>query len=239
MTTTILEPQYTTRAEAAPVVKRALRNYGQAKRTTLQVMADLRTLQDRGAHILYGEQNFATWVEQTFDGLNASNVKQLTRSGGVLLELDKRKLIDIYGVKAKPAPVGVRGLRALSVVANTYGDDKMAEVFVTALGMVEDRDVSERTVQAAMQLLMPAAATDLEVPEALEVGEGGESEEELTEPIDDGLPAATKERVQHIQDLSWDLPETAGELALEAVALEKELRGEELTEDERWLGSGR
>jgi hypothetical protein len=231
----VLDPVYTTRAEAAPVVNRALRNFRTAKRTTLQVMADLRTLQDREAHILYGERNFATWAEDTFDGLQASNVKQLTRAGGVALELQRRKLIDI----SKGAPIGSTGLRELSVVANTYGDDKMAEVYATALGMVEGRDISDRTVQAAMQLLMPPAATDLDIPEAA-IAEN-EDEDELTAAADDeaDVSEATAERIDRIRDLTWDLPETADELAGEVASLQRELNGETLDDDGKWLASGR
>lgn len=234
----ILPPTYKSRSEAAPVLNRALKNFRTAKWTTLQVMADLRTLQDRGAHILYGEPNFAIWVSETFDGLQASNVRQLTRAGGVALELQSRRLIDIS--KIDGAPVGTTGLRELSVIANTFGEDKMAEVFVTAIGIAGDRDVSDKTVKAAMRLLMPPAATDLEIPEALDIDPDGETEDDLSEEDEnDEMPKSMRERIDLIRDLTWDLPDTADALEQAVAAFQRELKGQPLEGDEKWLESGR
>lgn len=229
----VLDPQYTSRDEVEPTLTRALRNFHTAKRTTLQVMVDLSTMQDRGAHIVFGATNFATWVEETFDGLGASNVKQLTRAGAVAIELQRRGLIDVDA----GAPVGTRALRELSVVSNTFGDDKMAEVYVTARGMVTGKDVSERTVKAALQLLMPPAPTDLSIPEALDAGPDGEDEDDLREE-EDGLTGAMQERLDRIRDLTYDLPDAWTEVNNEVQALGREIRGETV-EDEEWLGKGR
>jgi hypothetical protein len=231
----ILDPRYRTRAEAAPVVNRAVKHYRGMTQNAIRVMADLRTLQDRGVHLLYGENNFATWAVQTFDGMGASNVKQLTRAGGVALTLAKYKRLNLD----KPEGVGVTGLRELSIVANAFGDEKMIEVFDTAAGMGE-QDVSDKTVKAAMQLLMPPAAADLEIPEA--VIDHEETEDDLTG--DDGYdedkyPPAIRERISRIQDLSWDLPESADEIALESAGLVKELAEGRPPDDSEWLNKGR
>jgi hypothetical protein len=112
----ILPEQYSSRSEARPVIQQALTHYREAKRATIQVMADLRRLQDRGVHLLYGERNFSTWAEQTFEGMSAGNVKQLTRAGGVALALEENGRLDLR----KPSGIGTTGLRELSVISNEY-----------------------------------------------------------------------------------------------------------------------
>ena len=231
----ILEQAYTSRAEARADVNRAVRHYREAKRATIQVMADLRKLQDGGVHLVYGYKNFAAWAEDTFDGLYGSSVKQLTRCGAVAIDLEKAGRLDLD----KPTGVGTTGLRELSVISNEYGVEKMVEVFDTAKGMLEDeRDVSETTVKAAMRLLMPPAPADLDIPEALEAGGDGEDEEDLAGE-QDGLSEAMRERIERVRDLSWDLPQSSQELLYEMKMLEREKNGEPVPEDEEWLSKGR
>lgn len=230
----VLDPAFTTRTEAAPLVKQAQRHFQEARRATIQVMADLRQLQDRGVHLLYGEPNFSTWAENTFEGLSAGSVKQLIRAGGVALTLDKYGRIDLK----RPQGIGTTGLRSLSVIANDFGNAKMLEVFDTAKGMVEDgKEISDTTIKAAMSLLMPPAPVDLEVPPALS---DGEEETEAEEPV---VRSELEERISHIQDLLWDVGDGDTNAYTEAMdemaRLGRVLKGEATPEDEAWLSSGR
>jgi hypothetical protein len=189
-------------------------------------MADLRKLQDGQVHVLYGYKNFAKWAEDTFEGLSAGNVRQLCRAGAVVLELQERGLIDVD----RPEGVGTTGLRELSVVASTYGQDKMVEIFTTAKGMAGDKEVSATNVEAALRLLMPPAAETL--PEA----------EDLTqyEPEDDDDPdteysAKIQELMDRIRDLSWELPGSADEMKDALEQLDKEQAGETIADDQTWI----
>jgi hypothetical protein len=228
----LLDAGITSRSEARRHIDAALRHYRTAKRATIQVMADLRRLQDGGVHLLYGEQNFSIWAEHTFDGLAAANVRQLTRAGGVALELERRNLIDLD----KPEGyVGTTGLRELSVVANDFGDDKMAEVFITARESVEDgKEVSGTAVKAALSLLMPPANPELVTPPALR-----DDDDEDDGYEEEKLPAKIRELVSHIQDLAWDLPGSADELAEANKQLQAELANESTASDETWIASKR
>src|SRR5271167_962309 len=148
----ILDRAYTNKKEARTGIQQAVRHFREARRATIQVMADLRILQGKDVHVLYGYKNFSLWAEATFEGLAAGNVRQLTRAGAIALELDARGLIDLKD----PKGIGTTGLRELSTVANEFGDDKMVEVFKTARDILEPgKEVSSTTVQAVMRLLMP------------------------------------------------------------------------------------
>lgn len=234
----VLSEQYSSRSAALPVVRQAQKHYREAKRATIQVMADLRRLQDGGVHLLYGEKNFATWAEATFEGLSAGNVKQLTRAGEVALELQRHKRLDL----SNPKGVGTTGLRELSVIANEYGVEKMIEVFDTAKGMLDDgREVSSTTVKAAMHLLMPPPEPRVDVPDAL-ADEDDDDESDDDSPV---IHTELQERISHIQDLLWDVAETneGQEAYTEAMEemqrLGRVLRGEATPEDDEWLSSGR
>lgn len=230
----IIPEQYSSRSAALPVVRQAQKHYREAKRATIQVMADLRRLQDGGVHLLYGEKNFATWAEDTFEGLSAGNVKQLTRAGEVALELERHKRLDL----SNPKGVGTTGLRELSVIANEYGIDKMVEVFDTAKGMLDEgREVSSTTVKAAMHLLMPPAEPRVEVPEALK------DEDEGGDEYNPALRTELQERINHLQDLLWDIgdgDESAYAEAMDAMTrLGRLLKDESTADDEAWLSSRR
>lgn len=231
----VLDPAFTSRTEAAPLLKQAQRHFQEARRATIQVMADLRQLQDRGVHLLYGEPNFSNWAAETFEGLSAGSVKQLIRAGGVALVLDKYGRIDLK----RPQGIGTTGLRSLSVIANDYGNAKMLEVFDTAKGMVEDgKEISDTTIKAAMQLLMPAPAIELEIPESLP--EDPDQDDSESEEV---VRSELEERISHIQDLLWDVgdgDENAYAEAMEEMQrLGRVIRGEATPEDEAWLASGR
>lgn len=222
------------KSDARKLIQQALAHYRTAKRATIQVMADLRRLQNGEVHLKYGEPNFSLWAERTFDGLAAGNVRQLTRAGAVALELEARGLIDLN----KPeGSVGTTGLRELSVVANDFGDDKMAEVFVTARESVEDgKEVSASAVKAALHLLMPPAKEIIATPPALK---DDDEEDEDDGYEEEKLPQKVRELISHIQDLSWDLPESADELEHATAQLKAELAGTDTSNDDTWIASKR
>lgn len=228
----VLDAAIQSKAEARKMIQQAVQHFRTARRATIQVMADLRRLQDGGVHLLYGERNFAKWAEDTFEGLAAGNVKQLTRAGAVALELDRRKLIDLN----KPEGIGTTALRELSVIANDYGDDKMIEVYKTAREMLDPaREVSGSTIKAAMQLLMPPAQEEAlaeAVPELTDI-------EDEDDEDDDKTPPKVRELIDRIQDLAWDLPESASELKETTEQLEAELKGIDTAKDDSWLASKR
>lgn len=226
----ILGPAIESKSVARPLIQNAIEHYRTARRATIQVMADLRRLQDGQVHTLYGYTNFAKWAEDTFDGLAVGNVRQLCRAGSIALELDKRRLIDLRD----PKGVGTTGLRALSVAAGTYGNDKMAEVFTTAKGMVEPGEsISGVTVEAAMRLLMPPAQVDqavLDEQSQTEAEYEHDNEEYETEYSD-----KVRELMNRVRDLSWELPESANELIEATNQLKAQLFNESADADQTWI----
>jgi hypothetical protein len=220
----ILGPPVQSRSEALPLIRQTVKHFRDARRATIQVMADLRRLQDGQVHLLYGEKDFAKWAEKTFDGLAAGNVRQLSRCGAVALELDRRGLLDLR----RPEGVGTTSLRELSVIGKEHGTEKMIEVFITARDMLEPGvEVSGTAVKAAMQLLMPPAREDL--PQAFDI-----TEEDLQEDERFDSPRIA-ELVERIRDLAWDLPATCDELAEANEQLKRELQGQSSESDQRWI----
>ena len=220
----ILGPPLGSREQAEPLIRDAIIHFREAKRATIQVMADLRRLQDGQVHVLYGYANFSKWAEDNFQGLAAGNVRQLCRAGAIALELDRRGLIDLRD----PKGVGTTGLRELSTVAGTYGDDKMAEVFVTAKGMIDaNAEVSGTTVESAMRILMPPAEpVDVPVVDYTDAQE---------------LEGDEDEQLDRIRDLSWEIPddEPMSELIQTILQLKRELKGKVSDADQDWLDSSR
>ena len=229
----ILGPALRSKQEARPLIKQAAQHFKTARRATIQVMADLRRLQDGQVHTLYGYKNFGQWAADTFPGLAVGNVRQLCRAGAVALELDRRGLIDLND----PQGVGTTGLRELSTISGTYGDDKMAEIFKTAKDMIEPGEwVSGNNVEAALRLLMPPAEP---------VNPKDESEREQLERIadeyqEDERPqteAQTKEQelIDHIRDLSFDLPDSLAEISHAVEQLANERSAQEPSKDQTWI----
>lgn len=225
----ILPVAFRNKTESDPFVKQALGHYTEARKATIQVMADLRLLQDRDVHMLYGYTNFGRWAEDTFQGLAVGAVRQLCRAGAVALELDRRGLIDLKN----PKGVGTTGLRELSVISKQHGDDRMAEVYVLAHGMLRGKDeVTNITVQAAMRTLLPPKVEP-------EMNLDGPTEDDLKAEYEDE-PATEKaskelELIEHIRDLTYDLPESLQELreAVEGLALERAQAS--VNKDQTWI----
>lgn len=228
----ILGPAIQSRSEAQPLIRSAISHFKTAKRATIQTMADLRRLQDGQVHTLYGYKNFAKWAEDTFEGLSVGNVRQLCRAGAVVLELEKRGLVNTE----KPEGIGTTGLRELSVVASTYGQDKMVEVFATAKDMAGDREVSGTNVEAALRLLMPPAADDIPVEQPVHEDDDEEDDEPQTE-----YSAKCQELIDRVRDLAYDLPNQGaiGEMDQALKQLAKEISAADVSEDQTWIDGAR
>jgi hypothetical protein len=230
----ILPPVIRDQGEADRLIKIAVEHFRAARKATIQTMADLRRLQDADVHVLYGYKNFAKWAEDRFEGLAANNVRQLCRAGAVALELDRRKLIDLEN----PKGVGTTALRELATISGSFGNNKMAEVFVTARGMLQGKtEVSNVTVEAAMKLLMPPAEpvdylNDQET--SLEQPFPDEPEDPETE-----YSAKVAELIDHIRDLSYDLPESLAELNETSEQLANQLSAEKSDKDQTWIEGSR
>ena len=230
----ILGPAILSRAEARPLITEAVKHFRTARRATIQVMADLRKLQDGQVHILHGEKNFSTWAASTFPGLAPGNVRQLCRAGGIALELERRGLIDLND----PQGIGTTGLRELSVAASTYGNDKMAEIFKTARDMIEPGAwVSGTNVEAAMRLLMPPAAVQDAFTE--HGSDPGPGPEELEDEPQTEASAKEQEIIEHIRDLSYDLPESLSEISHAVEQLVNERAASSVNKDQQWIEGSR
>ena len=121
-------------------------------------------------------------------------------------------------------------------MAGTYGDDKMAEVFVTAKGMIDaNAEVSGTTVESAMRILMPPAEpVDVPVVDYTDAQELEGDEDEQYSP-------KVNELLDRIRDLSWEIPddEPMSELIQTILQLKRELKGKVSDADQDWLDSSR
>jgi hypothetical protein len=160
------------KSEARPLLNTARRHYRTASRSLVQFCADLRRLQDGGAHVLYGFDNFGRFAEIEFDGLSAASAKQLSRQGHAALELAAAGRISLDGL-GRDLP-GTTGLRALASVLNQHGPEVMLNVYDAAAAARPGRPVVADAVHDAMRALVRPAAPAIEPPE-----DWGEDEPEL------------------------------------------------------------
>lgn len=158
------------KGEALGLERQARRHYKTATRNLMQLCADLRRLQDGGAHFVRGFKSFGAYIEHTFDGLSAANAKQLSRQGHVLLVLEAHDRISLAG-HGTNLP-GTTGLRALSGVLGTHGEEVMLEVYDRAAQLRPDRKLVGETVAKVLKDMMaalvehnPDSAVDVEVLE--------------------------------------------------------------------------
>lgn len=208
----IVEPLFQKPSEARPFVNQAIKHFKEAKRATIQVMADLCLLHDRGAHVVYGEPRFAVWAANTFDGLGVSNVENLIHAGRVVQELDRAGRIDL----STPEGVGTTALRALSPVLTKHGADKMLEVFDTAKEKLEPgRDMSGSRVLGAQELLGLRPVVVLDIPLALPEDTEDDEPTKPPSPLDEDDPERLVlpeiyEFIAKINDDLWELGHLAG-----------------------------
>jgi hypothetical protein len=160
------------RSEARPLLNQARRHYTTATRSLIQFAADLRRLQDGGAHLLYGFDNFGTFAEHEFEGLSSASARQLTRQGHAALELEAAGRISLEG-RGRDLP-GTTGLRALASVLNQHDTATMLAVYDRAAAERPGRPVVAQSVHDAMRALVRPEPPAIEPP-----GDWGEDEPEL------------------------------------------------------------
>jgi hypothetical protein len=181
----------------------ARRHWRAASRNALVFAAELRRLQDGGAHLVRGYDNFAVYAEQTFDGLTAAAAKQISRQGGVLLTLERHGRIDL---EHRSLPVASTALRALSVVHNSFGESAMLAVYDRALELRPGRAIVEQTVKGAMRELgarttpPPAIAAAPDVDAVADTEEDLELDGELSEEVSQLVDRLDVLR-RHVDDL--------------------------------------
>ncbi len=174
----ILAPSLS-RGDARDLERQAKRHYRATERNLMQFCADLRRLQDGGAHFVRGFDSFGAYVQRTFD-LSPASAKQLSRQGQALLVLEAGERINLAGAGGNQP--GTTGLRALASVLNQHGEQIMLAVYDQAAALRPGRKVVAETVNTAMRGLLAAAG-----PKALDSPAAGKAEEDSfpTEPDDE------------------------------------------------------
>jgi hypothetical protein len=174
------------KGETLGLERQARRHYKTANRNLMQLCADLRRLQDGGAHFVRGFKSFGAYIEHTFDGLSAANAKQLSRQGHVLLVLEAHNRISLAG-HGTNLP-GTTGLRALSGVLGTHGDSVMMEVYDRATQLRPDRKLVADTVANVLKDMMaalvehtPDSGPDVEVLEEDDPDDPDDEDEDSVE----------------------------------------------------------
>ena len=187
-----------TRGQARSLEGQAKRHWRTATRNAVQFAAELRRLQDGQAHLVRGYDNFGTYAQQTFDGLTAAAAKQLSRQGGVLLLLERRKRISLEG-NGENLP-GTTALRALSAVHGNFGERAMLRVYDRACQLRPGRAIVEETVRAAIrETIAPPEPPALAPPAAREPAAREPAVEDLDEDeMVDELPEEIHELLERI-----------------------------------------
>lgn len=195
----------------------------------MQFAVYLRELQDAQAHLMRGYSNFGTYCEATFEGLTAVSAQNLSRQGHTLMLLEEKGRIDLAKKDNLP---GTRGVRALTSILKKLGEEQMLAIYDQA--MASDRKVTDKTVQAATALLVRTQPLELDAPEDMTVDPDEDEEDE-----DEGIPIKQSELIDRIRDLSWDLPESMGELQEALAQLKAETEGKDNSPDQKWIESKR
>ncbi len=179
------------RGHARDLERQAKRHYRATERNLMQFCADLRRLQDGGAHFVRGFDSFGAYVEHTFEGLSATSAKQLSRQGQALLVLEAGERISLAGA-GENLP-GTTGLRALASVLNQHGEQIMLSVHDRAAALRPGRKIVGETVMTAMRGLVAT------------------SQPKQLDPSAEGQPAEHSFHDEHDDDED-DQPEEAHEL---------------------------
>lgn len=164
-------------SDAVATEHKASELYRAAERNYVRFAAELRRLQDGGAHLKRGYSSFGSYAEATFDGLNTNTARQLSRQGQVLLILEGESRIDL-DAEHNTLPRS-RGVRALAVVLGKSNPQIMLDVYDHAIA--SGRGITEDSVQASMLSLFP--------PKPLELGAGKEPEDLPEENEEDRIEA--------------------------------------------------
>lgn len=221
-----------TKKDTERVERKAISLYEQTQKTSVQFAAELHRLQEGAAHLTRGYSNFGEYAEHTFEGVSAVNAFAISRQGRVLVLLEANGRISLEG-KGTNLP-GTTGVRALAKVLKDLGEEAMLAIYDEAAK--SDRKVIEDTVLAACQKLI--------APKVAELGESSLEPEEEDEDEDEDepeakLPEKVQELIDHIRDLTFELPDSVTELLESTERLKGELGDEDATKDEAWVNSKR
>jgi hypothetical protein len=185
-------------------------------------------LQEGQAHLTRGYSNFGTYAEHAFEGLSSVNAFAISRQGRILVILENIGRISLAG-QGENLP-GTTGVRALAKILKDFGEEAMLAVYDRALET--GGKVIEETVVAATR--------ELVAPLVHELGEGSEEEPEEDEEYEESqVSEKQSELIDHIRDLSWELPESEPEMREALDRLKREQEGKSSPEDEEWLASRR
>jgi hypothetical protein len=153
------------KSDARAILNRGRRHYRNFTRNAIQFSADLRKLQDGGAHLLYGFQSFGAFAQHEFAGLSADSAKQLSRVGAAALALEAAGRISLDG-HGRSLP-GTTGLRALATVLHQHGAEAMLATYDRAIALQPDRPlVAESVKRATGELIAPEPTPLLDAPAA-------------------------------------------------------------------------
>lgn len=213
--------------ELDKVERKALTLYTGIQRNTVVFAAYIRKLFEHDAHRLRGYPNFGEYIETRFEGLSAVNAMNLNRQGNVVLILEREGRIDLNDPESYP---GTTGLRELSKAIKDFGEDTMLAIYDKAAQ--SGRRVTDKSVKAATALLIQPVVPELTAPALNEV-----DEDELEQ--EDHQPIKVQELIDRIRDLSYDLPESMGELEETTAQLRAELNDDSTEADSKWLSSSR
>jgi hypothetical protein len=187
------------RSEALTIERDAKKHLDGFASNGFALAADLRKLQDGGAHLLRGYPNFGEYIEEKFAGqISAENAKKLSLQGKVILALIEADRVTLAagGHKAAHKTLGVTGARALSAVQTKHGQAAMVSVYDTAAQIAKDKGtvITDEIVAAVLKPQLPEPKPEPEPrpePEA-----EYEEERELTD--------ADRVLLQIIQNLDED-----------------------------------
>lgn len=229
-TAEILAPQLSSK-QVSSIERDARKLWNSLEKTSIIFAMELRRLQDGGAHLTRGYPNFGEYVEVTFPGIRAVNAQMISRQGHVLLILEERgKINPSMSVDELP---GTTGVRALAKVIKTFDENAMVQVYDKAASY--GRKMTDETVAAALRELFPPAPSELGA---------GEDEAESVDPDDDKegeeqFSPKVSELIDHIRDLSYDLPETLADIEAATKRLREEIEQSPNEADKQWLVSHR
>jgi hypothetical protein len=220
-------PAVLTRGETTKLEQRAQQHYSRAQIGVVLFASDLAKLQEGNAHRVRGYSRFGEYVEKVFEGVTAANALQIVRQGQVLLKLERTGRLKL-AESEKNLP-GTTGLRELSAISKRFSDDVMLQTWDVAVAT--GRKVTSDTVLAALGTFIQAPA-----PPELETGEPEElTEDEELDAQEYGVSVTDKERelIDHIRDLSFELPSSLEEVEQAVKALRAEQNKDKATEDEK------
>jgi|SRR5215472_12863146 len=162
MTMDILPPALT-KGATRTLETQARRHLRATGRNLAQFCADLRRLQDGGAHFIRGFDNFGQYATFTFEDVSPSSAKQFSRMGGALIALEDAGRISLDG-HGRDLP-GTTAIRALASILNQHGPAVMLDVYDRAKAARGERQLVGDAVTDAMQQLLRAAMPQPALPE--------------------------------------------------------------------------